>query len=169
LPGTRLTTPSKTPPLLHRPYYGRTPLLRRSGFRIMNRPAGPPVCARGGVRMMRVAPSSRGPGRGPLKAETGVRIPLGPPSGPADTYFVTTIGTDRHVWQKRAGTWYEVRRDQLRNQTITAPRPLASSDQNQVCARCIPYGGGPRCRWSGARSGVGGALRPSLKEVKSRC
>jgi hypothetical protein len=41
----------------------------------------------------------------------------------AGTYFVTTIGTYRDVWRKRAGTWYEVRGDQLRNQTITAPRP----------------------------------------------
>jgi hypothetical protein len=39
------------------------------------------------------------------------------------TYFVTTIGTYRDAWRKRAGTWYEVRGDQLRNQTITAPRP----------------------------------------------
>jgi hypothetical protein len=39
------------------------------------------------------------------------------------TYFVTTIGTYRDTWQKRSGTWYEVRGDQLRNQTITAPRP----------------------------------------------
>ena len=39
------------------------------------------------------------------------------------TYFVTTIGTYRDVWQNRSGTWYEVRGDQLRNQTITAPRP----------------------------------------------
>jgi hypothetical protein len=41
----------------------------------------------------------------------------------AGTYFVTTIGTYRDAWRKRAGTWYEVRGDQLRNQTITAPRP----------------------------------------------
>ena len=39
------------------------------------------------------------------------------------TYFVTTIGTYRDVWQKRAGTWYEVGGDQLRNQTVIAPRP----------------------------------------------
>jgi hypothetical protein len=39
------------------------------------------------------------------------------------TYFVTTIGTYRDVWQNRSGTWYEVRGDQLRNQTITALRP----------------------------------------------
>jgi ketosteroid isomerase-like protein len=38
-------------------------------------------------------------------------------------YLVTTIGTYRDVWQRRSGTWYEVRGDQLRNQTITAPRP----------------------------------------------
>jgi hypothetical protein len=39
------------------------------------------------------------------------------------TYFVTTIGTYRDVWQNRSGTWYEVRGDQLRNQTIMALRP----------------------------------------------
>jgi hypothetical protein len=39
------------------------------------------------------------------------------------TYFVTTVGTYRDDWQERDGQWYEVRGTQLRNQTITAPRP----------------------------------------------
>lgn len=39
------------------------------------------------------------------------------------TYFVTTIGTYRDDWQERDGQWYEIRGTQLRNQTITAPRP----------------------------------------------
>jgi hypothetical protein len=39
------------------------------------------------------------------------------------TYFVTAIGTYRDDWQERDGQWYEIRGTQLRNQTITAPRP----------------------------------------------
>jgi hypothetical protein len=39
------------------------------------------------------------------------------------TYFVTTVGTYRDDWQERDGQWYEIRGTQLRNQTITAPRP----------------------------------------------
>jgi hypothetical protein len=39
------------------------------------------------------------------------------------TYFVTTIGTYRDDWQERDGQWYEIRGTQLRNQTITSPRP----------------------------------------------
>jgi hypothetical protein len=39
------------------------------------------------------------------------------------TYFVTALGTYRDDWQERDGQWYEVRGTQLRNQSITAPRP----------------------------------------------
>lgn len=39
------------------------------------------------------------------------------------TYFVTAIGTYRDSWRERGGRWFEVRGTQLRNQTITAPRP----------------------------------------------
>ncbi len=39
------------------------------------------------------------------------------------TYFVTTIGTYRDDWQERDGVWYEIKGTQLRNQTITSPRP----------------------------------------------
>lgn len=39
------------------------------------------------------------------------------------TYLVTAIGTYRDDWQERDGQWYEIRGTQLRNQTITAPRP----------------------------------------------
>jgi hypothetical protein len=39
------------------------------------------------------------------------------------TYFVTAIGTYRDDWQERDGIWYEIKGTQLRNQTITAPRP----------------------------------------------
>jgi hypothetical protein len=39
------------------------------------------------------------------------------------TYLVTTIATYRDLWQMRAGNWYEIGGDQLRNQVITAPRP----------------------------------------------
>jgi SnoaL-like domain len=39
------------------------------------------------------------------------------------TYFVTAIGTYRDDWQERDGQWYEIRGTQLRNQTITAPKP----------------------------------------------
>jgi hypothetical protein len=38
-------------------------------------------------------------------------------------YLVTTVGTYRDTWQERGGIWYEIGGDQLRNQTITAPRP----------------------------------------------
>jgi SnoaL-like domain len=40
-----------------------------------------------------------------------------------NTYFVTAIGTYRDDWQERDGVWYEIRGTQLRNQTITSPRP----------------------------------------------
>jgi hypothetical protein len=39
------------------------------------------------------------------------------------TYFVTAIGTYRDDWQERDGVWYEIKGIQLRNQTITSPRP----------------------------------------------
>jgi hypothetical protein len=39
------------------------------------------------------------------------------------TYFVTAIGTYRDDWQERDGVWYEIKGTQLRNQTITSPRP----------------------------------------------
>lgn len=38
-------------------------------------------------------------------------------------YLVNTTGTYRDDWQRRGGTWYEVRGQQLRNQVTTAPRP----------------------------------------------
>lgn len=39
------------------------------------------------------------------------------------TYLVNTFGTYRDDWQNRAGTWFEVRGDQLRHTVTTAPRP----------------------------------------------
>jgi len=39
------------------------------------------------------------------------------------TYFVTTIGTYRDDWVRRNNQWFEIRGNQLRNQTITALRP----------------------------------------------
>lgn len=39
------------------------------------------------------------------------------------TYLVTTVGTYRDDFQERDGQWYEIRAEQLRNQTITAPKP----------------------------------------------
>lgn len=43
--------------------------------------------------------------------------------GKSGNYLVTTLGTYRDNWQQRGGVWYEVSGNQLRNQTITAPRP----------------------------------------------
>ncbi len=44
------------------------------------------------IELRHLPPSSRGPGRGPFKAKTGVRIPVGalnkPGSGPAETLLV---------------------------------------------------------------------------------
>jgi hypothetical protein len=39
------------------------------------------------------------------------------------SYLVTTVGTYRDVFRKTAGVLFEVSGDQLRNQTITAPKP----------------------------------------------